>query len=473
MQHSIVNYKAVKENSDLRIDGEFYHPIVLNRLNLLDYKNNGQLGDLVKFVVGPFGSTVTADKYVAESSYRYIRNKDVNDFVISDSDPALIPESVYKPLKQFHIQKNDLLLTVVGTLGKVAIAQEKDTRAIFSCKSTLLRAKSLNAVYLLTYLNSPTGQIFSLRGKRGAIQEGLNLSDLKDIRVFIPSTDFQNKIAKLVEQSFSVLEQSKSLYSQAEQLLLAEVGLGEWRPQDELSFVKNFSNAQIAERFDADYFRPKYEEIVGAVQKYKGGFDELGNLVRVRKSVEPGSEAYQESGVPFVRVSNLSKFELSDNNQQFLSEKLYDELKMHQPKKGEILLSKDATPGIAHYLENEPQKMIVSGGILRLQISNKNILPEYLTLALNSVIVQKQIERDAGGSIINHWRPDQVKTTLVPILTSDKQKEIKDLVEGSFADRRLSKSLLEIAKRGVELAIEKDESRAQEWIEKEVSKSTL
>lgn len=217
-------------------------------------------------------------------------------------------------------------------------------------------------------------------------------------------------------------------------------------------------------------FQPKYEDIVDAVKKYKGGFDELGNLVKIKKSIEPGSEAYQESGIPFVRVSNISKLELSDNNQQFISEKLYAELKNHQPKKDEILLSKDATPGIAYYLNEEPKQMIVSSGILRLEMKNQKVLPEYLVLILNSMIVQKQIERDVGGSVINHWRPDQIELTTIPILENTKQKEIKELIEKSFISRKLSKSLLEIAKRGVEIAIEKNEEEAERWINIELDK---
>ena len=38
------------------------------------------------------------------------------------------------------------------------------------------------------------GQLFVLRGIRGAIQQGLNLSDLKEIKVFIPSKDFQKNL---------------------------------------------------------------------------------------------------------------------------------------------------------------------------------------------------------------------------------------------------------------------------------------
>lgn len=232
-------------------------------------------------------------------------------------------------------------------------------------------------------------------------QPHLTITLVRNIPLFNPDKDFKKMIASLFKRHSDLLENSKSLYSQAEQLLLSELGLLDWKPKHELVFVKNFSDAQKAERFDAEYFQLKYEEIVEAVKKYGGGpalskatagkFDELGNLAKIKKSVEPGSEAYQENGVPFVRVSNLSKFELSTNNQQFISDELYDEWKTHQPKKGEILLSKDATPGMAYFLNEEPKKMIVSGGILRLKPDSKQILPEYLTLVLNSVIVQKQI----------------------------------------------------------------------------------
>jgi len=195
----------------------------------------------------------------------------------------------------------------------------------------------------------------------------------------------------------------------------------------------------------------------------------LGDLVSIKKCIEPGSEAYQDNGVIFLRVSNLSKFGFKDGNQQYISEDLYKTLKQHQPKKGEILLSKDATPGIAYYLKDEPEKMVPSGGILRLKVKDEEKLyPEYLTLVLNSVIVQKQIERDAGGSIINHWLVDQVKNTLIPILPIAKQKKIAETVNESFCNRELSKQLLDIAKRGVELAIEKDEKTAEKWISGEV-----
>ena len=44
--------------------------------------------------------------------------------------------------------------------------------------------------------------------------------------------------------------------------------------------------------------------------------------------------------------------------------------------------------------------MIPSGGILGLKSKTKKINNEYLTLALNSILVKKQVNRDVGGSVI-------------------------------------------------------------------------
>lgn len=220
MQYSVMNYKTVKTNYDFRVDAEYYRAEILNRLNVLEQHKKESLDSLVDFVIGPFGSTVTVDKYVDESKYRYIRNKDINDFLIKDNEPALIPRAVYDSLPQFHIKENDLLITVVGTLGKVAIARHGDAESIFSCKSTLLRATKINPYYLLTYLNSKTGQLFAIRGKRGAIQEGLNLSDLKEIEVLIASDTFQHDIEQIVNHSFSLIDESRRYYQGAQKLLL-------------------------------------------------------------------------------------------------------------------------------------------------------------------------------------------------------------------------------------------------------------
>ena len=456
MQYSVVNYKTVKENSDFRIDSEYFHPACLDIHEKIKSKNGVLFFNKIKKISSGKNLPQTEN-----GKYQFIRTQNIRPILIDDSGMSRTDNlKNLKPTKE-----GEMLFVRVGEgVGNSSIITKDYSGNTISDNVLRLEIKEINPFFCSTFFNSKIGQIYFKRVFKGTARSLISQENFKDLFIPVFRDNFQNLIQNLIEQSQRFIGESKNIYSQAEELLLSELGLLDWEPKHTLSFVKNYSDAKDADRFDAEFFQPKYEEIVEAMKKYKGGFDELGNLVKIKKSVEPGSEAYQESGIPFVRVSNLSKFELSDNNQQFISEELYNELKTHQPKKGEILLSKDATPGMAYFLYEETQKMIVSGGILRLKIDSKQILPEYLTLVLNSVIAQKQIERDAGGSIINHWRPDQVKATLIPILKEDKQKEIKELIEESFNNRKLSKSLLEIAKRGVEMAIEKDEKEAEKWI---------
>ena len=124
-------------------------------------------------------------------------------------------------------------------------------------------------------------------------------------------------------------------------------------------------------------------------------------------------------------------------------------------------------PGVAYHLNEKPEKMIPSGGILRLKNKTDKINNEYLTLVLNSILIKEQINRDVGGSVILHWRPDQVKNTIIPILPEETQTEIQQKVIESLNLRKQSKHLLECAKRAVEIAIEQDEQTATNWLKNE------
>ena len=76
-----------------------------------------------------------------------------------------------------------------------------------------------------------------------------------------------------------------------------------------------------------------------------------------------------------------------------------------------------------------------------------------------------QAERDAGGSIILHWRIGEIQNVVVPIIDYNKQQEIAKLIEESFSLKKQSEHLLEVAKRAVEIAIEKNEEVAIKYIQ--------
>ena len=121
--------------------------------------------------------------------------------------------------------------------------------------------------------------------------------------------------------------------------------------------------------------------------------------------------------------------------------------------------------GIAYKMQ-ENMQAVTSGALLHLTIKDTSkILPDYLTLVLNSQIVQLQAERDCNGAIIQHWKPSDIENVRIPVLDMDKQKEISDKVQESFRLRKEAKQLLDNAIKAVEMAIETDEETALLWLE--------
>ena len=436
-----------------RLDAEYYQLEYLTlRKNLEETKSLKMWGELEgKFITGPFGSEFNTDNYVQEGEYRYVRGKDVKEFFPTDEYNVYIPKEDYSRLKKYALHEGDILVSVVGTPGIGAIVDAKLPPAIFSCKSTVYRTKSINPFYFVAYLNSSYGRKLLERSVRGAVQTGLNIDDLRDLPVFLPSIALQEDIGNLVKNAKETFDQSKSLYVQAEELLLEELGLKDFKADEDLYSIVNFSGIKSANRMDAEYFQPKYERVMSVARAHGG--KPLGELVTVKKGLEPGADAYEDEGKLFIRVSSISKHELIDKDQKYISQKLYEELKKeYEPKKGEILLTKDASPGVAYALDTNVEG-IISSGILRLKLKEE-INPDYLALCINSVVGQMQVERDAGGSVIAHWKPEQVKNMLVPILPKATQEKIAELVQESHIARKKAKELLEEAKRKVEELIE-------------------
>lgn len=306
------------------------------------------------------------------------------------------------------------------------------------------------------------GKAFKERSKTNLLISFVSKDDLYKIPIPEFSDKFYDLIEKLIRDVYKNENHSQDYYRTTESVFLEKLLLTNWRPSNKNIAVKKFSSSfSQTGRLDAEYYQPKYDELTKIINSSK--YDTLGQLVDFKKSIEPGSDAYQTDGIPFIRVSDISKFELSEP-EIHLDRSLFD-LDELKPKKDTILLSKDGSVGIAYKVE-EDLDVITSSALLHLKLKSKEVLPDYLTLVLNSKLTQMQAERDAGGSIIQHWRPDEIKQVLIPILPMDVQKELAKQIQQSFKLRKESKRLLEVAKTAVEIAIEEGEIKAMKFIKK-------
>jgi len=329
----------------------------------------------------------------------------------------------------------------------------------------VLRTDELEPAYLFAFCKTDYFIKCLVRANKATMYPAVSVRDVLDTPIFTGSREFRALVSGCVVNALELQYDARDAYSAAETILLADLQFDEWQPRRQNWSVRQYSETLAAGRMDAEYFHPKYDGIIDAIKNCAGGYDTLGNLVTMRKCIEVGSGEYLDEGVPFVRVSNLSPFEIT--YEKYLSESLYARIRQHQPRQGEILFSKDATPGIAHYLAVPPPRMIPSGGILRLRRASDRVNDEYLALVLNAFPTQQQVQRDGGGSIILHWRPDQVAATLIPILPPDRQDAIQRRVAEATALRQRSRRLLASAVGAVQRAIEQGEAAAIAGLEAE------
>lgn len=286
-----------------------------------------------------------------------------------------------------------------------------------------------------------------------AVTEG----DILNLKIPILPQSFQLQIEKIVKSAYEKQTQSKQLYKEAQEALLKELDLLDYKPENILSFETTKKETDEAKRFDAEYFQPKYEEIIKRIEKYKNGWDFVKNIVNWKKGVEVGSETYQQNGMSFGRVSDFSINGVERTGKK-ISKGLYQELKKdYQPKRNDILFTKDGTIGLS-YVVKEEFEVILSGAFLRLSLKDKYQLfeKECLSLIFNSIISKMQVEKLSGGAIIAHLKPSDFEKFKIPIIKPQIQKQIAEKIQASHKLRKESKELLEEAKRKVEEEIEKN-----------------
>lgn len=456
-----------------RLDAEYYRPSFLDFENRILSRDHSLLSEKASFLIGPFGSQFMVENYEEESPYRYIRGKDVKPFFVMDDDDVNLPATDYERLSKYALEKDDLLISVVGTLGNVSIVTQDILPAIFSCKSTVVRSNSVVfSKYLLAYLNSDVGKQLLVRKARGAIQAGLNLDDLKTVLVYLPNDDFQELISRVIDFSKNNLEKSKRIYQEAEDLLLSELGLKDWQPTEETVAVKSFAESFLSSsRLDAEYYQPKYDELYKLLENTcldKGWpLRELDNLSSLFKYGTSEPFEYVDEAVPFLRIADLQKYRFREESIKYISKKDASS-QTAIVQQGDVLISRSGTLGLSIVIPDWLSGSVYGSYFILTRPDSDFVIPSYLAFYLNSLAGKLQTERANTGGIQTNLTIPVLQSLRIACPPLDIQKKIVNKVNQSYDTEDDSKQLLEIAKTGVERAIETDEESAIAWIDQQL-----
>lgn len=435
-----------------RLDAEYYQIEYF-----IDFtRGNWQsIGDILKKC--QYGlSQAMNDKQIG---YPIFKMDNINETFLFDDKIRYvnISESI---LNTFRLEKNDVLFNRVNSeefVGRTGIFK-LDSLSTFA--SYLIRLQTDNLKILPGYLNIFLNSKFGLRQikkftRRAINQANINAEELKQFKIAILPMVFQKKVEKLSNKSWNNFQLSKNLYHQAEDLLLKELGLKDFKKENSLFSIVNLSKTQEVNRIDAEYFNSPCNQMLAKIKTRDMKI--LGNFIENYSMGYPfKSENYQEAGIPLLRINNIKRGALDLSNTAYLTETDYLLSPKDIAKPGDIVLSMSGTIGSVAIIPDDIPKSSVNQRILKF--TTKNINKDYLVFILNSIIGRFQLEKIGTGGVQTNINYKDIKNILIPILPISIQNKIADLVLQSYQAHKKAKELLEEAKSKVEEMIENNQS---------------
>ncbi len=209
MQQLLTGKNRLLDESGKKFEGEWE-----------EYK----LGEITDFIRdGTHGTHKRYESGVPMLSAKNITKQNTVDF---DDAPYISEEDYNKIHARYTIKSGDILLTVVGTLGRVALVPE-DLAEKFTLQRSvaIIRvAKGICNQFLMQLFSSSDFTHLLHRKSNSTAQAGVYLGELGKLKILLPSFEEQQKIAtvltnadkeiELLEQQLADLQQEKKALMQ-------------------------------------------------------------------------------------------------------------------------------------------------------------------------------------------------------------------------------------------------------------------
>lgn len=483
---NIVAYKEIEYsrvlfselNRDMRVDAEYFDPFHLRLEELEKKRPRAKIKSFAAVTDGIHESIAFDDC----SAINLISAKAPKENTFDLGGTGYISEKQHEKNPRTALRLDDVVISTVGTIGNCAVVDADILPANSDRHVGIIRIGDTNVLprYISTYFVTKYGRSATKRETAGNVQPNLYIRNIADLTVPLPSAAFQKRIDTLVSGAYRQKQQAENLYANAENLLLQELGLLDWKPDTvrftlggrEFEVENSISTVSCSEmlnfeRLDAEHFLPKFSAIL---QRISGAGFQTHCLKQIILPIMNGFDCrnFVEEGTPYIRVGDIKRGRISLDTAQKIPLSAKQVGKNISLQDGDVLFTRKGSFGNAAPVTEETAHSIISSEIMLLRINPlfaQKILPEYLTLFFNSLAGYLQSEKWAHGVAFYSITQADMGRFVIPVLPMTKQKQlVKELSKAETA-RNKSRQLLNQAKRAVELFIEEGEEAALQLLE--------
>ena len=400
-----------------------------------------------------------------QTPYYYLRVADMdNDNELSLESLKFIDEEVFNKLKRYEIKKNELAISIAGTIGKICYLSgiPEGCRVVLTenCAKIVISDENvLNAKYLEILFKMP---FIQKQLERNYIQTTIPKLGLDKITSLnfpqIPTLEFQKKV---VEYYNSAYKQKLKYESDAQQLLnsidayiLNELGITLPEIKTDLKsrmFLVNRS--ELEERLDPK-FSKDFSYLKNLTCKYP--FVTLNNIVlnNGQYGANERAQEYEDGSVRFIRITDIDELGCLKSDGKKTAANIENCYRLNF---NDVLFARSGSVGKCYIHKEMSAPAIFAGYLIRFLINDNLVNADYLFYYCNSKLHNywvNTIQRPAVQANIN---AQEFRSMPIPLPPLGKQQEIANQI---YAIRQQAKqlqeegkSILENAKKEVEQMI--------------------
>ena len=283
---------------------------------------------------------------VEQSEYLMLSSKNIDDDFITLDSPRFLSHSDYiAENNRTTVCEGDLLMTIVGTIGRVAIVP-KELNGICLQRSVAVikpEREIVNNRYLMYQLQNM--RPFLEKEARGVAQKGIYLKQVSQLDIKIPELEHQMQIVKVLDKASKLIFLRKQQLAKLDELVKAR-------------FVEMFGNII---RNDKSWPIHNFSDIASS---------RLGKMLDAKQ--QTGKYSY-----PYLANFNVQWFNFNvDNlNQMDFNEA---EQKEFELRDGDLLVCEGGEIGRCAVWHNEIQPCFFQKALHRVRCNRQLVQPDYL-----------------------------------------------------------------------------------------------
>ncbi len=141
-----------------------------------------------------------------DTGYKYIRVSDMKNGSVITTDLKYVPVDIVESIKRYTISKDDIYITVAGTIGDVGIIPEELDGANLTENADKLVFTTVDKYWLYWFLKTPfiKQQIKDVTTKVG--QPKLAINKIEELVIPLPPITIQHRIVEKIEEVFAAID---------------------------------------------------------------------------------------------------------------------------------------------------------------------------------------------------------------------------------------------------------------------------